>query len=68
MQLSSSVFVVLWWWQCNPAGAWCCSKAWWEGMMFEALWMKILLHLRPEPVMVILAGVVPLLGGISEKC
>ena len=33
-----------------------------------ALRMKILLRLRSEPVTAALAGVVPLLGGVIEKC
>jgi hypothetical protein len=30
--------------------------------------MKILLGLRSEPVMTALAGVAPLLGGVTEEC
>jgi hypothetical protein len=49
----------------------CYSKASLEGIKgarCEALQMKILLRLRSEPVMAALVGVIPILGGVTEKC
>jgi hypothetical protein len=37
-------------------------------MRFARLQMKILLGLRSKPVTTALAGVTPLLGGVTEEC
>jgi hypothetical protein len=45
----------------------CYSKAWWEGMTGVVFRMKTQLCLRSEPVMMTLAGVVPLHEGVIEE-